>query len=123
MCMENCTFKIAITILINAVDIDLHIVSRLKISGAILLLPLYAFMVWTRKPLPSPCVHLMLDNYVFQTNLPQDDLVKAKKHFAEEINSCLFYSCWVCFWNSVMYAVDSFVVKDEIFQECKLEIC
>jgi uncharacterized membrane protein len=92
--MENCKFKIAIAFLINAVETDLHIVSRFRICGAIPLFPLYAYMVWTGKPLPSPCVNLVLDNYncVFQTNLPQDDLIKAKGHVAEEINSCLFYS-------------------------------
>ena len=122
MCMENYKIKIAIAILINAVKTDLHIVSRLRICGAIPLLLLQAFMVWTGKPLPSPCVNLVLDNYVFQTNLPQDNLIKAKGHVAEEINSCLFYSLIVCCWNFVMYSFESFVVKDEIFQECKLEV-
>ena len=61
-------------------------------SGAIPLLLLHTFMVWTGKPLPSPCANLVLDNYVFQTNLPQDDLRKSKKCVAEKIKSCLFYS-------------------------------
>jgi hypothetical protein len=90
MCIEDCKFKIAIAILINAFETDLHTASRLRICGAIRLFPLQAFIVWTGKPLPSPCENFVLDNYVFQTNLLQDDLIRNKEHVAEELNSCFF---------------------------------
>jgi len=92
MCREKCKFIIAIAVLINTFEIDFHTVPRLRMSGAIPLLPLHTFMVWTEKPLPSPCANLVLDNYVFQTNLPQNYLRKSKKCVAEKIKSCLFYS-------------------------------
>jgi hypothetical protein len=34
--------------------IQFHLVPRLRMSGRILLLSIYAFMMWTKKPLPLP---------------------------------------------------------------------
>ena len=33
---------------------DLHLALRLRKGGAVLLLPLYAYMAWTRKTVPLP---------------------------------------------------------------------
>jgi hypothetical protein len=39
MCREKCKFKISVALLMNAFGTDFHIVSRLRMSGAIPLLP------------------------------------------------------------------------------------